>query len=108
MTPNAEFHYAVGDAVSWTGIKRVGNAFIMGQLVATNILRQISSTSMREQLVECPDMEPMMALSIGKTALVFRGEGDEWSEENQEMTVGRGLGIDGKYRTFNLLSGDCC
>ncbi|TGO19661.1 hypothetical protein BTUL_0003g01160 [Botrytis tulipae] len=35
---NADFHYAAGDVVSWCGIKRVGNAFIMGQHVATNIV----------------------------------------------------------------------
>lgn len=101
---NGDFHYAVGDAVSWSGIKRVGNAFIMGQFAATNILRQIGAGTLIEEvkpsvdLVECPPMIPMMALSIGDTALVYRGDQDgSWTEERQEAVVGRGLGIDGVY-----------
>ncbi|TVY49855.1 Fe-regulated protein 8, partial [Lachnellula cervina] len=109
---NAELHYAVGDAVSWSGIKRVGNAFIMGQFVATNLLMQIHGGAWAvpfkrlgdavddnpvglTKLVDCPPMKPMMALSLGKLALVYRGDDSgEWTEEDQEAVVGRGLGIE--------------
>lgn len=111
---NAELHYAVGDAVSWSGIKRVGNAFIMGQFVATNLLMQIHGGAWAvpfkrlgdavddnpvglTKLVDCPPMKPMMALSLGKLALVYRGDDSgEWTEEDQEAVVGRGLGIERK------------
>ncbi|TEY53490.1 hypothetical protein BOTCAL_0246g00050 [Botryotinia calthae] len=95
---NADFHYAAGDVVSWSGIKRVGNAFIMGQHVATNIVRQICSSRVKEYsttLAVCPQIKPMMALSIGDTALVYpKGENDSWGEEQQNLVVGRGLVID--------------
>ncbi|ATZ48284.1 Bcalo3 [Botrytis cinerea B05.10] len=95
---NADFHYAAGDVVSWSGIKRVGNAFIMGQHVATNIVRQICSSRVKENptaLAVCPQIKPMMALSIGDTALVYpKDENDSWGEEQQNLVVGRGLGID--------------
>ncbi|KAF7864289.1 uncharacterized protein EAF02_010257 [Botrytis sinoallii] len=95
---DADFHYAAGDVVSWCGIKRVGNAFIMGQHVATNIVRQICSSQMKEgsiTLAMCPQIRTMMALSIGDTALVYpKGEDDSWGEEQQSLIVGRGLGIE--------------
>jgi hypothetical protein len=101
---NAEFHFAVGDAVSWSGIKRVGNAFVMGQFVATNIMLQMISGAPGHSfqsdvdLVKCPPMKPMMALSIGETALVYRGDDTgSWTEEVQEVVVGRGLGIDREF-----------
>jgi hypothetical protein len=96
--------------VAWSGIKRVGNAFIMGQFAATNIMRQIDAMSVTQNflphaeqaadLIDCPPMKPMMALSIGDTALVYpKGEAGCWSEESRELVVGRGLGIDRKLST---------
>ncbi|TGO42187.1 hypothetical protein BHYA_0011g00210 [Botrytis hyacinthi] len=56
------------------------------------------SSRMKEDpttLAVCPQIQPMMALSIGDTALVYpKGEGDSWGEEQQSLVVGRGLGID--------------
>lgn len=103
----------------------------MGQFVATNILRQLNNnawasglgvlneTAVNESgprpgkaLLHCPPMKPMMALSIGNTALVYRGDGDSWTEEDQEVAVGRGLGIDRKSSRstlcFGSLSGTGC
>jgi len=72
----------------------------MGQHVATNIVRQICSSRVKENptaLAVCPQIKPMMALSIGDTALVYpKDENDSWGEEQQNLVVGRGLGIDCK------------
>ncbi|CZR66554.1 uncharacterized protein PAC_16455 [Phialocephala subalpina] len=101
-------HFAIGDIAAWTGIKRAGNAFIMGQFTATNILKLIlhaesqpQPNSPREgkegevELVCCPDMEPMMALNIGDNVVVYQfGRRVQWGEELKERVVGRGLGID--------------
>lgn len=86
VLPNAAYHFAVGDIAAWSGIKRVGNAFIMGQFAATNfvklMLRNSFSThnlsahnqesDQHNTLAECPPMDPMMALGIGKNALVYQ------------------------------------
>jgi hypothetical protein len=100
VLPNADCHFAVGDAVAWSGIKRVGNAFIMGQFAATNIMKLMLTAEdvRREQdLLNCPSMDPMMALSIGSQALVYqKAIGVLSSEELKETVIGRGMGIDGE------------
>lgn len=67
------------------GIKRAGNAMIMGQLAASNTLKIIHwqqqqqqqqpivspDTSVRDELFECPDLEHMMALSVGDEAVAY-------------------------------------
>ena len=86
----------------------------MGQFVATNLLLQIhggdwalpfkrlgagweENPAGPTKLVDCPPMKPMMALSLGKLALVYRGDDNgDWTEEDQEAIVGRGLGIERK------------
>jgi len=107
VLPEADRHFAVGDVVSWSGIKRVGNAFIMGQFVATNIVRMLldsersshdTAGSQPFSLEECPDFEPMMALSIGQNAVVYsKGTNVAWGVHLKDAVVGRGLGIDGKF-----------
>ncbi|KAF7957676.1 hypothetical protein EAE96_003249 [Botrytis aclada] len=95
---NADFNCAAGDVVSWSDIKRVGNAFIIGQHVATNIVHQICNSMIKEDsltLAVYPQINPMMALLIGDTTLVYpKGESNSWGEEQQSLVVGRGLGID--------------
>lgn len=66
----------------------------MGQFAATNIMQTIAGRG--GDCAECPPMKPMMALSIGETALVYGRGGEDWSEESQGLVVGRGLGIDGE------------
>ena len=96
--PNADYHFAVGDVAAWSGIKRVGNAFIMGQFIATNIMKLILATETLgtdHDLLNCPPMDPMMALSIGSNALVYQEAlGVLSSEELKKTVIGRGMGID--------------
>jgi len=99
MLPNSCCHFAVGDIVNWSGIKRVGSAFIMGQLAATNIVQKMlqKAGSLDEPLATCPEIEPMMALTVGETAIVYqKAIGVMWGRELREKIVGRGLGIDGE------------
>jgi hypothetical protein len=97
--PNTDYHFAVGDATAWSGIKRAGNAFIMGQFVATNLMRHILAAENLNadfDLLNCPEMDPMMALSVGSKALVYQEAiGVLASEELKETVIGRGMGIDG-------------
>ena len=108
--PNAAYHFAVGDVARWTGIKRAGNAMIMGQYAASNILKllhwqqkqsgtltaapDLSSTT---DLLSCPDFEPMMALAIGDEAVAYiKASGVVWGKHIEDQIIGRGLGIDSK------------
>ena len=78
----------------------------MGQFVATNILNQITnattgSSTQKVDMAMCLSISPMMALSIGKKVLVFP-RGEAWSEEKQNIVVGRGLGIDDGFLHVNI------
>lgn len=70
--PNNESHFAAGDIVEWSGIKRVGIALRMGQCVARNLVKliyteQVSNAQIAE-LDQYPEIPAMMALSIGPVA----------------------------------------
>ncbi|KAK3617017.1 hypothetical protein LTR56_025561 [Elasticomyces elasticus] len=103
--PYGAHHFVIGDAAPWTGIKRAGNAMIMGQYAASNILQMIAqqqgagddqgATSAADPLFECPDFETMIVLSIGDQAIAYtKDTGVSWGKEVKENFVGRGMGID--------------
>lgn len=102
----------MGDAALWKGIKRAGNALIMGQFAASNILKllhwqqlqreyqpmDLQDSWVQEDLLECPDFEPMMALSIGDEAVAYtKASGVTWGKNVKDQIIGRGLGIDREY-----------
>ncbi|KAH7036314.1 pyridine nucleotide-disulfide oxidoreductase AMID-like protein [Macrophomina phaseolina] len=73
LVPNAEFHYAAGDIVKWSGIKRCGAAMHMGQYAAQNIhahmLKEVPGVEPTwKELSEFP---PMIGLAVGKKAVVY-------------------------------------
>jgi hypothetical protein len=72
----------------------------MGQFAATNIMKLMliaEGVSTDEDLLNCPSMDPMMALSIGSNALIYQeAMGVVSSEELKETVIGRGMGIDGE------------
>jgi hypothetical protein len=87
-------------SMAYTNPSPMGNAFIMGQFVATNIMKLMlgeETLSPERDLLECPPMDPMMALSIGSNALVYQEAlGVLSSEELKETVIGRDMGIDGE------------
>lgn len=94
---------------------------IMGQFAASNILKIIHwqqqqqrqeqpivsrDSSVQDELFECPDFEPMMALSIGDEAVAYtKASGVIWGKHVKDQIIGRGLGIDSKYSTTCTTSG---
>ncbi|KAH8689376.1 hypothetical protein BGW36DRAFT_70485 [Talaromyces proteolyticus] len=69
--PNAFYHHAAGDIVSWSGIKRCGTAMHQGQYAAINIHKKILAqicgiTPTYKELAF--DVPPMMGLAVGKKA----------------------------------------
>jgi NADH dehydrogenase FAD-containing subunit len=73
-TPNAESHFAVGDVVEWSGIKRAGGAMVMGQLAASNIYASIlnsEDTTNNFTLAELPSYDNVIGLAVGKQCLTY-------------------------------------
>jgi NADH dehydrogenase FAD-containing subunit len=100
---NADQHFAVGDAASWTGIKRVGGAYTQASFAATNIAKILAAkedgvdvTSI--SLGECPQFPPRMSLAMGSEAVVHRpGMEVRFGSDIKERAFGRGLAIDCEY-----------
>jgi hypothetical protein len=88
---------------------------IMGQYAASNILKLLDLQHQQQQqqqqqhqnqnqkdcrpkttdLLQCPDFEPMMALSVGDEAVAYtKASGVVWGKEVKDKLIGRGLGID--------------
>ncbi|KAJ5687902.1 hypothetical protein N7536_010521 [Penicillium majusculum] len=71
--PNKKYHYAAGDIVSWSGIKRGGAAMHQGHCAAVNIHQQMLAEryNTEPKFVELVEVAPMMALALGKTAVGY-------------------------------------
>ncbi|KAK8108487.1 hypothetical protein PG984_014288 [Apiospora sp. TS-2023a] len=81
--PNADRHFAVGDLINWSGIKRCGAAMHEGRFAGLNIhqlmLQELSSfsssTSEKEKHVpefqELAEIPPMIGLAVGKMGLSY-------------------------------------
>ncbi|TVY62315.1 Oxidoreductase ptaL, partial [Lachnellula suecica] len=77
---NATQHFAVGDVVLWSGIKRCGAAMFAGHNAAVNIHQQILEKQIGKspEVVELrPENKPMIALAVGKSAVIY-----SYDEEN--------------------------
>lgn len=99
-TTGSPSHFAVGDITAWSGIKRVGSALIMGQFVATNIVRTLIAAEREDDthpsLSELPVMPAMMALAIGKEALGYQPPmGMVWGEKLMQSQFGTDMGLSG-------------
>ncbi|KAI5303667.1 MCM DNA helicase complex subunit mcm6 [Ascosphaera pollenicola] len=97
-TPNSKYHYAAGDIVRWTGIKRAGAAMHHGHLVARNIhqnlMQQIRGTT--PEYSELTPAEPGMCVAIGKKAAAYSDtyglkEGEETLKLFFEDDLGFGI-----------------
>ncbi|KAL3419508.1 hypothetical protein PVAG01_09730 [Phlyctema vagabunda] len=97
--PNASSHFAVGDIASWSGIKRCGAAMAMGKLAAVNIHQQLlqKATGKEPKYLEFPEVPPMIAIAVGKKAVLYGPEdGTTCSEANMKMMFGDDLGFTSK------------
>lgn len=103
---NADNHFATGDLVSWSGIKRCGAAIMMGHLAAINIHQLILRTPEEQvlnisqplittpiQYAEFPHVPPMIALAVGhKAATYSKDDGIGSSEQLMKAFFGEDLG----------------
>ncbi|KAK8007799.1 hypothetical protein PG989_001789 [Apiospora arundinis] len=78
---NADSHFAVGDLINWSGIKRCGGAMHEGRYAGLNIhqlmLQELSSLSEQKHTPEFQELQeipPMIGLAVGKKGLSYGPE----------------------------------
>ncbi|KAI0199732.1 FAD/NAD(P)-binding domain-containing protein [Astrocystis sublimbata] len=85
--PNADLHFAIGDIIHWSGIKRCGGALHQGKMAGVNI-HQIMLQQLREKepdFMQMSEVPPMIGLAVGKNGLSYGS--DEMSYGPQVMKL---------------------
>ncbi|OCL04401.1 hypothetical protein AOQ84DRAFT_400144 [Glonium stellatum] len=93
--PNSKYHFAVGDIVAWSGIRRCGAAMHMGYYAAMNIYQQILSHAFGiiPKFMELQEIPPMIGLAVGKKAVCYSPtSGTSSGEDLMELMFGDDLG----------------
>jgi hypothetical protein len=84
-SPNAAFHFAIGDLVKWSGIKRCGAAMHMGYFAANNLAQQMQvamGTTKEPEMKELAEIPAMIGLAVGKKAVAYWPEAGVTSGED--------------------------
>ncbi|KAH8589395.1 hypothetical protein B0O99DRAFT_692625 [Bisporella sp. PMI_857] len=88
-------HFALGDIVLWSGIRRCGGAMHMGHVVAINIHQQLlaAQTGAAPKFRELAEFPAVIALAVGKKAVLYGpAEGVTYGEKEMDMMFGNDLG----------------
>lgn len=98
--PHADAHFAIGDAIRWSGIKRCGGAMHMGYFVAHNIhelvLQRMNGAAPKFQ--ELAEVPPMIGLAVGKKAVSYGpAQGVMSGEDVMKAFFGNDLGFDSTF-----------
>jgi hypothetical protein len=104
-TPNSSSHFAVGDLISWSGIKRCGAAMHEGYLAAVNAhkLMQQRLYGTEPAFQELKPIPPMIGLAVGKDALSYGpGEGVQSGARVAEIFFGDDLGFSSESLSWAL------
>lgn len=91
-------HYAIGDIVKWSGIKRCGAAMQMGYIAADGMHQQMlqDRDNVQAEFTLWPEVPPMIALAIGDKAATYGpGQGVQCSEEQMQIFFSDDLGFKG-------------
>lgn len=95
-SPNAADHFAAGDMVKWSGIKRCGGAMHMGYFAANNIHQRVlqKTPGTEAKFLELDEIPPMIGLAVGKKAMSYWPEGGVNSGEDvAKLFFGDDLGF---------------
>lgn len=101
-TPNADCHFAIGDAIRWSGIKRCGGAMHMGYFAAHNVHELVleKMTGDAPKLQELAEVPPMIGLAVGKKAVSYGpAQGVMAGEDVMKAFFGNDLGFDSRSKT---------
>lgn len=93
--PNSGDHYAAGDLVPWSGIKRGGAAMHQGHCAAVNIHQKMYAQlyGTNPDFLALAEVPPMMALALGKQAVgYFPSTGITVGDEVLRTFFGEDLG----------------
>ncbi|KAI1477843.1 FAD/NAD(P)-binding domain-containing protein [Daldinia eschscholtzii] len=92
---NAESHFAVGDLINWSGIKRCGSAMHQGRYAGLNIHQLMLQDIQGKEPVfnELAEIPPMIGLAVGKNALSYGGEGMKHGKQVMEWFFEDDLGF---------------
>lgn len=104
--PNASYHYATGDIVSWPGIKRCGAAMHHGHYTAMNLHQKMLAElkySEQPKLNELSrDVPPGIGLAVGKKAVSYSPlTGVQAGEDVADLFFGKDLGFSSTF-VFNV------
>ncbi|KAI0405668.1 hypothetical protein F4802DRAFT_166584 [Xylaria palmicola] len=93
--PNAEAHFAVGDVIRWSGIKRCGGALYGGKIAGLNMhqlmLRQLQGKE--PDFTELDEIPPMIGLAVGKNGLSYGSEGMSYGPQVMQLFFEEDLGF---------------
>ncbi|KAI2615201.1 FAD/NAD(P)-binding domain-containing protein [Hypoxylon sp. NC1633] len=93
--PNAASHFAIGDLIHWSGIKRCGSAMHQGRFAGLNI-HQLMLQDMQGKepvLNQLGEVPPMIGLAVGKNALSYGPEGMKHGKQVMEWFFEEDLGF---------------
>lgn len=100
--PNADTHFAVGDLINWSGIKRCGGAMHQGHYAGLNIHQIILQEMQGKEPVfsTISPVPPMIGLAVGKNALSYGGEGMKHGKEVMRVFFEEDLGFRSKFHPY--------
>ncbi|KAK7744350.1 hypothetical protein SLS62_010204 [Diatrype stigma] len=103
--PNADAHFASGDLINWSGIKRCGAAMHEGKLAALNMHQLMLRERERRREGEgeggghepvfqkLGEIPPMIGLAVGRTAMSCGPDGMDYGPEVMRTFFGDDLGF---------------
>ncbi|KAI0377131.1 FAD/NAD(P)-binding domain-containing protein [Hypomontagnella monticulosa] len=93
--PNVASHFAVGDLINWSGIKRCGSAMHQGKFAGLNIHQIMLQELQGKEPVfnELGEVPPMIGLAVGKNALSYGSDGMNHGKQVMEWFFEEDLGF---------------
>lgn len=95
VVPNADSHFAVGDVIRWSGIKRCGGALYAGKIAAVNIhqimLRQLRAKE--PDFMKLGPTPPMIGLAVGRNGISYGAEGMSYGPQVMQLFFEEDLGF---------------
>ncbi|KAI1364167.1 hypothetical protein F5Y08DRAFT_307639 [Xylaria arbuscula] len=92
---NADAHFAAGDMIRWSGIKRCGGALHQGFLAASNIhqtmLQQLHGKE--PEFLKLNEIPPMIGLAVGKNAVSYGSDGMNYGPQVMHLFFEEDLGF---------------
>ncbi|KAK4162359.1 hypothetical protein QBC43DRAFT_215319 [Cladorrhinum sp. PSN259] len=95
-SPNSSDHFAAGDLVQWSGIKRCGGAMHMGYYAANNVHQRMIEvrTGKKPAFLQLDEIPPMIGLAVGKNAVSYWPQsGTSYGEDVMKLFFGNDLGF---------------